>query len=180
MTRREFLVTKVAGSMGLAAASGLADTSSRADSGQSADFGSRWDRTNDRVWPGEEYWSNPLQDWRILGGRLECVRAEADRNVQILTRQLGEGPGELRMSVRIGRTGGGALGVGQGSFGFRVGIQGPLHEYRNNVLFGTGLNAGVTADGRLFIDDVNSAKHGTVDLGRQAIELRFLALPARG
>jgi alkaline phosphatase D len=177
MTRREFLVTKVAGSMGLAAASGLADTSSRADSGQSADFGSRWDRTNDRVWPGEEYWSNPLQDWRILGGRLECVRAEADRNVQILTRQLGEGPGELRMSVRIGRTGGGALGEGQGSFGFRVGIQGPLHEYRNNVLFGTGLNAGVTADGRLFVDDVNAAKHGTVDLGRQAIELRFLALP---
>ncbi len=115
----------------------------------------------------------------------KCVQSqEFDRNAvqrrDILTRQLGDGPGELRMSVRIGRRNGGALGEGQGSVGFRIGIQGPLHEYRNNVLFGTGLDAGVTADGRLFIDDLDLAKQGTVDLRREAIELRLLALPRDG
>jgi alkaline phosphatase D len=177
ITRREFLRKKVAGPMGVAAASGLAGTSSRAEPVHSADFASRWDMTNDRVWPGQEYWSNPLQDWRIANGRLECVGAEVDRNVHLLTRQLGEGPGVLRMAVRIGRTGGGALGQGRGSFGFRVGIQGPLHEYRNSLLFGKGLDAGVTSDGGLFIDDLETAKRGTVDLGREAIELRLVALP---
>ena len=177
ITRREFLLNTVAGPVGLAAASGLAETSSREDAVSTTDFGSRWHLTHDRVWPGEDYWSNPLQDWRIASGRLECVRADVDRNVHLLTRQLGERPGELRMAVRIGRTGRGVLGAGPGSFGFRIGIQGPLCEYRNNALFGTGLDAGLTADGRLFIDHVNAGERGTVDLGREAIELHLVALP---
>ena len=42
-------------------------------------------------WLGEEYWANPLQDWRIAHGRIECTNAALDRNVHLLTRQLGEG-----------------------------------------------------------------------------------------
>ncbi len=178
ITRREFLRDRVASPVGLAAATGLATRSSPAEPDHSADFASRWDRTNDRVWPGPEYWSNPLQDWRIAAGRLECVRPAGDRNLHLLTRALGKGPGELRMSVRIGRVGARALGAGGGSIGFRFGIDGPLHEYRNSLLFGTGPSAGVTAAGRLFIGDgPRATKRGTVDLDREAIELRLLALP---
>ena len=72
-------------------------------------FASRWQRAHDRVWLGPEYWANPLQDWRVAGGRIECVKAAPDRNVHLLTRQLGDRPGDLRMSVRVGRVGGGAL-----------------------------------------------------------------------
>ena len=81
------------------------------------------------------------------------------------------------MSVRIGRVGGGALAEGRGSFGFRIGIMGPLGEYRNSLIFGAGLDAGVTADGGLFIGDLKSARAGTLDLSGEAIELRLTARP---
>ncbi|MDQ3331160.1 MAG: alkaline phosphatase D family protein, partial [Planctomycetota bacterium] len=59
------------------------------------------------------------------------------------------------MSVRVGRVGDGPLfgkegANAKGSFGFRVGVRGPLDEYRNNLIFGKGLDVGVTADGREF------------------------------
>ena len=30
----------------------------------------RWGQTHDRVWLGGEFWSNPMEDWRIQDG---CV-----------------------------------------------------------------------------------------------------------
>ena len=36
-----------------------------------ADFRSAFDKSPDRPWIGAEYWSNPLQDWRVRNGRLE-------------------------------------------------------------------------------------------------------------
>jgi len=44
------------------------------------EFVSGWPKDAERVWLGPEYWSNPLQDWRVAGGRIECVRSGADRN----------------------------------------------------------------------------------------------------
>src|SRR6266478_4803311 len=58
-------------------------------------FFSRWDQSHDRVWLGPEYWANPLQDWRVAGGRIECIKAAPNRNVNLLTRQLAEEPGDL-------------------------------------------------------------------------------------
>jgi hypothetical protein len=79
--------------------------------------------------------------------------------------------------VRVGRADGGLLGKGKGSAGFRVGIQGPLRDYRNSLIFGTGLDAGLTAAGGLFIGDVQSAKAGTINLDAEAVELRLAAEP---
>src|SRR5439155_21048917 len=56
--------------------------------------------------------------------------------------------------------------------------QGPLRGYRNNLIFGTGLNAGLTADGGLFVGDLASAKAGTVKLEAELVELRLTATPA--
>src|SRR6185295_19409855 len=125
-------------------------------------FASRWDTVHDRVWLGPEYWANPLQDWRIAGGRIECINSAINRNVHLLTRDLGEQPGDLRLSVKIGRVGGGAL-AGAGSAGFRLGIRGPLNEYRNNLIYGQGLDAGFTGDGQIFIG---------VPAGGAAVELK--------
>jgi hypothetical protein len=142
------------------------------------DFASQWDKSFDRVWLGAEYWANPLQDWRIAGGRIECVTAAANRNVHLLTRQLSEQPGTLTMSVRIGRLGavgnalrGVPLADGKGSAGFRVGILGPLREYRNSLIYGQGLDTGFTSDGKLFIG--NPATGVAVALSGDSIELRL-------
>jgi len=95
-------------------------------------------------------------DWRVAGGRIECVNAAPNRNVQLLTRQLGEQPGDVAMSVKIGRVGGGKLCEGKGSAGFRIGIMGPLRDYRNSLIYGQGLDAGFTSDGKLFIGNAAS------------------------
>src|SRR5262249_59386525 len=105
------------------------------------------------------------------------VNAAPDRNVHLLVRDLGPQEGDLRMSVRVSRLGGGPLGKGPGSVGFRVGIQGPLRDYCNNLIFGTGLNAGLTADGGLFVGDIASAKPGTVKVDTDSVELRLTATP---
>ena len=86
LTRRRF----IAGSASLAATSVVAPLVRGNLLQSGAEFHSRWDACHDRVWLGPEYWANPLQDWRIAGGRIECTNAAPDRNVHVLTRQLGD------------------------------------------------------------------------------------------
>jgi alkaline phosphatase D len=167
LTRRRF----IAGSASLAASS-VAARLLRADALQpAAEFHSRWDACPDRPWLGAEYWANPLQDWRIANGRIECSNAAPDRNVHVLTRQLGGRNGTFEMSVRLGRLGG-APGPAE-SVGFRIGAQGPLAEYRNNLIFGRGLDAGINPDGLLFVGDIRSQKA----VPREDTELRLTAEP---
>src|SRR4051812_18425665 len=117
ITRRDFLRDTTTTTVGLAVATeAIAADSPPATSASANAFASRWEHAPDRVWLGAEYWANPLQDWRLEGGRIECIRAAPDRNVHLLTRQLGEGPGDLSLSVRVGRVGG-AISEGRGSFG---------------------------------------------------------------
>jgi hypothetical protein len=184
LNRRAFLQN----SARLAAAAELAGVARGAKATPPSAFISDWAALPDRVWIGPEYWSNPLQDWRIAGGRLECIRAALDRNVHVLTRAVGERPGSIRMAVRVGRVGGGPIGQGKGSFGFRVGVQGPLKEYRNSLIFGRGIDAGLESSGRLFIgiaprDGAKSAglaAEKRIDVGGESIELRLVAEPKGG
>jgi len=169
LSRREFLQESAAATAGLAAAAELAAAAPKAE--EQTDFASGWQQAHDRVWLGAEYWANPLQDWRIAGGRIECVKAAPNRNVHLLMRRLGEKPGSLRMSVRLGRSGGKIAAAGKGSAGFRIGIRGPLDDYRNALIYGQGLDAGITADGRLFIGKPGEGV--PVDLARESIELRL-------
>ena len=80
-----------------------------------AEFQSGWHAQNDDVWIGPDYWANPMEDWKLANGRIECVRTGPNRNVQLLTHQLGKQAGEFTMSVLIGRADGGfhVLGMPQ-------------------------------------------------------------------
>ncbi|MDQ3684021.1 MAG: alkaline phosphatase D family protein [Acidobacteriota bacterium] len=175
-TRRKFIQDAALITTGLAVAPELASQLKAAGIQRAAKFVSDWSNTPDRVWIGSEYWANPLQDWRVAGGRLECVKAAPDRNVHLLTHQLGERQGDLQMSVQAGRVGG-ALNNGKGSFGFRIGIMGPLDEYRNSLVFGNGLDAGLTAEGNLFIGKIEPAASAKIALNRETIELRLNIAP---
>ena len=172
LSRRRF----IAGSASLAATSVVAPLLRGSTAQQAGEFRSRWDACHDRVWLGPEYWANPLQDWQIANGRIECTNAAPDRNVHVLTRELGERKGTLEISVRVGRAEGGVL-VTTGSVGFRIGAQGPLREYRNSLIFGRGLEAGISADGSMFVGDVRSAK--PVTPAAEATELRLTAEPGQ-
>lgn len=179
-TRRDFLTNSAAIAAGAAVAArlpSLAHAAETAGGARPGDFTSNWTAVHDRVWIGPEYWSNPLQDWRVAEGRVECTNPAPDRNVHLLVRSLGEQEGAFALKVRLGRVGGGALGSGAGSAGFRVGIRGTLPDYRNSLIFGRGLDAGITADGGLFIGTLGEAKAGTVKLGVPEAELRLSGTP---
>ena len=115
------------------------------------EFRSVWPENVQRPWPGPEYWSNPLQDWRVRNGRLECWVAGGDRNVFLLTREAAARPGTLAMSVRLGRLEDDTEALGEGFVGFRFGIRGYFKDYRDSAVRGDGTNAGIFHDGRLFI-----------------------------
>jgi alkaline phosphatase D len=131
---------------------------------RSAEFRSQWSQEIDRPWPGPDYWSNPLQDWRVRNGRLENHVAGGDRNVFLLTRELAPEEGSLHMSVHLGRLEEDTGNMTPGFVGFRVGIQGAFHDYRDSAVRGYGLDAGIATDGRLFIgklEDSNPHLNGT-------------------
>ncbi len=144
-----------------------------------AAFRSAWPEGVERVWAGRDFWTNPLQDWRVADGRLECVAGGPDRNVHLLTHQLGATPGTFETRVHLEPLDGAAAPPAAGWAGFRVGIRGQFDDYRDSVRRGRGLDAGVTAGGRLFIGARPSprAEEGAaaVPLGR--FELRLSARP---
>src|SRR6266404_3451437 len=107
LSRRDFLQETAVATAAVATASARPATA--APPASASDFASQWNKAPTRVWLGADYWANPLQDWRVASGRIECIKPAPNRNVHLLTRQLGELPGDFAMSVRIGRVGGGKL-----------------------------------------------------------------------
>ena len=116
-------------------------------------FESQWGSVCDRVWIGPEYWANPMEDWRIEDGRLECITGGPNRNVHALVCELGQGTGAFEMSVRCGRLGSGSA---PGSVGFRVGITDEIKDYRARCLKGKGLDIGLDHQGKLSIGATRS------------------------
>jgi len=146
--RRSFL--KKSGSTALGAA---ALTLTRPMLGSSAEpqvsFTSAWSRNTSRQWPGPEYWPNPLQDWRVREGRLECFSPGGDRNIALLTREIAPRSGDLMLSVRLGQLDN--TKPVRGFVGFRIGVKNQMNDYRAIAIYGLGMNAGINADGRLFV-----------------------------
>jgi len=173
--RRSFLKESSGAALGATAVS-LLGPSRAAASGKNS-FHSAWPLQAERPWAGPEYWTNPLEDWRIREGRLECVCPGGDRNVFLLTREVGAREGTLAMSVRLGRLDGSAEKHGEdsaehcpfhdiereakklegGFAGFRVGIKSFVDDYRARAIHGRGMNVGVTDEGQLFIGEVKAS-----------------------
>jgi phosphodiesterase/alkaline phosphatase D-like protein len=164
-TRREFVRDGAA----LAAGVAVGGQATSAEPSPQAAFQSDWRTAHDRVWVGREYWANPLQDWRIQDGRLECVNAAPERHVHQLTHALGTAAGHFRMQVDLRRADGTL--AGPGSAGFRIGIRGPLDDYRNALIFGQGLDLGITGAGKLFIGSPMADDAVDVDLSAHEVEL---------
>ena len=177
ITRRGFLRGSAAVTAGAVASTTMRPCAIAApDERSSGEFASDWKNTPDRIWPGPAYWTNPLQDWRVAGGRLECIHAAPDRNVHLLTRDLKEENGDLRMSVEIGRVDG-KFGDGQGSAGFSIGVKGPLDDYRNRLVHGSGLDVGLTADGRLFLGGIPAKSRAPLSEVPDTVRLELTATP---
>ena len=125
---------------------------------QAAELQSTWHQHPDRVWIGPEFWANPMEDWRLKDGRLECVRTGPGRNVHVLTHQLGADEGTLEMSVLIGLQDG---STGGGTAGFEIGIRSELGDYRSSLIRGGGFHVGITTGGEVLYGTARTS-HATV------------------
>ena len=156
----------------LGVAVSLATTLAAFDAG-AARFQSDWPSQVSRPWVGRQYWANPLQDWRISEGRLECVRAASNRNVHLLTHRIGDGPGQFNVSVRLGSLD----SPMRGTAGMRIGIRGPLENYRSALLFGKGVDVGIRPDGALFIGRTVGPPSKAAGKTSSGVELRLAVTP---
>ncbi len=113
-----------------------------------AEFASDFANTYDRIWVGKQYWANPMEDWRIQDGRLECLSDGPNRNVHVLTHTLSAVRAPFTVSVKVDLL---AKGKNTGSAGFRLGARDEIDDYRAAALRGKGLDCGVTSQGELFL-----------------------------
>lgn len=121
-------------------------------------FNSNFNTTTERVWIGPEYWSNPLQDWQIKDGELQCLVSNKNRNVHLLTKKLDSTKGTLNMSVEFSLHQIIDTDSTENWVGFSIGSKGKFNDYRDNAVFGKGLDIGITTNGHLFIGDIDNNK----------------------
>jgi hypothetical protein len=140
-------------------------------------FVSAFDKTPDRVWIGPEYWANPLQDWRVAGGALECAKAAPNRSLILLTRELSARLEPFSSSIAIAPWPAGSERAASAWLGFRIAARGRFGDYRDDAVYGEGIDAGMRADGSLFIGDSSNAGVGDAATIRQ---LRIALVEAGG
>jgi len=119
-----------------------------------------WPDDLERIWIGPDFWANRLQDWRLSGGRLECVLAAEGRNVFLLTREVADRPGDLFLRVRLGQPADETETAFKGWIGYMIGVKGEFDEYRDSAVRGKGLRAGVTTAGTFFVGDPPADEKG--------------------
>jgi alkaline phosphatase D len=120
-------------------------------------FASAFDRTPDRVWIGPAYWADPMQDWRIRNGVLECIKAGPDRSVHILTREVASRRGAVTASIDIEAIAAAGDKSGEAWIGFKLASSGRFLDYRDDAVRGVGLLTGLRADGHLFVEKETGA-----------------------
>ncbi|MCF6223161.1 MAG: alkaline phosphatase D family protein [Flavobacteriaceae bacterium] len=122
-----------------------------------------WSNTVDRIWAGENFWANRLQDWEVKDGILICIETSEKRpmrTVHSVTSRLGDS-GNFEMSVATGATTSNKQLNANAASGFLIGA-GASIDYRAAALIHHspgnegGYFAGVQADGTLFILNFNS------------------------
>lgn len=123
------------------------------DDGQ---FQSQFPTSSERIWIGPEYWSNPMQDWKLENGKMICTVLGRDRNVHLLTRKIDEQTGNFKMSINAGVLK--PTNSDEDWVGFKLGAKGEFDDYRSDAVFGNGLNVGITTSGGLFIGNPEGAE----------------------
>lgn len=101
-----------------------------------------FNNTNDRVWVGKDFWSIPLEDWKVENGSLHCIGKVPNSRVNILTHIISPELGEYEISAKISLD---EKGDVPGSAGFLIGLNDKEDpDVRAACYFGEGIKAGVS------------------------------------
>jgi len=114
-------------------------------------FSADFNNINDRIWPGRDFWSIPLEDWKIEDGKLLCQGIVPNSRVNILSYILSPDKGNFEVSARIMLADKGDVG---GSAGFLLGVTDQEDpDVRAACYFGEGVKAGISLNGFAFLKD---------------------------
>ena len=117
----------------------------------STQFTENFNKTNNRIWVGENFWSVPLEDWEIKNGRLNCIGERSNMRVNIISRKL-RTEGNLKININSGLI---EKGAEEGSAGFSIGLKDITdNSVKSLCYFGKGVNVGINIAGYVFIDKV--------------------------
>lgn len=115
------------------------------------EYEAAFDNINDRIWIGRDFWSVPLEDWKIEDGKLFCTGDVPHSRVNLLTHMLKADAGDFKVSVKTGLT---DRGDEPGSAGLLLGLYDEEDpDVRAACYFGEGISAGVSLQGFAFLKD---------------------------
>ena len=129
-----------------------------------------------RTWIGPDFWANPLQDWQLNNGQIECVTSGGFRNVFLLTHEIGSQKGDFRISIWAENSNPKGDTLTKGWIGFEIGIRGEFDDYRDNAVRGRGFPIGITTDGRLFIGKMDPVQKPIPDISLNDFHIEINAV----
>ena len=133
-----------------------------------------WSTRHDRIWLGAAYWANPMENWRIENGAVECLSRGGNRSVHSLLHQYIDPSKEFVVSVKLQRL---EFAPNDGGAGLRMGARSDLNEYRSNCFVQKGFDAGIL-NNQLVLGEVTSELASSV--AEREIELTLRGVPGSG
>ncbi len=104
---------------------------------------------NDRIWIGEDFWTVPLEDWRVKNGRIEFIGAGQQATCSFLPYILNEDDKSFKVSFQAGLI---SKGQNDGSIGVIIGSEAREEkDVKAAIYFGEGLDIGINTSGYAFI-----------------------------
>ena len=118
----------------------------------------------DRIWIGEDFWTFPLEDWRVLNERVEYTGAGQNAAVTLLPYQLSEKDNDFSISVSMGLL---KKGANPGTAGIYFASKADNDDdIRAAIYFGKGIKAGVSTEGYAFLNEKTGELPSDFDLNR--------------
>ena len=114
-------------------------------------FSANFDNTNNRIWIGKDFWSIPMEDWKVENGKLYCTGEVPNSRVNVLTQFISLEDGDFQVSAKLMLTEKSEI---PGSAGFLIGAHDEKDpDVRAACYFGGGIKAGVSINGFAFLKD---------------------------
>lgn len=128
---------------------------------------------------GTEYRPTSSKDWQVSENRMECIVSNENRNLKLMTRELGHQKGTLEMTVRVGFFNKTLSNRNKNWAGFRLGSKGELLNPKKRSKLNNGIKIGVCTNGALFIGEPspNYKNQEVINALSKGLDLKIVIIP---
>lgn len=134
----------------------------------------KWSNTHNRPWLGGEYWANPMEDWHIVDGGVQCKSQYGNRSIHSLTHRLIDPSAPFEVSVVVSKL---KQLTEYGGAGIRLGVNSDIDEYRSSCFVQKGFDIGIVKN-KLSVGGKTTSLSEPV--GNKEVLLTLRAVPRLG